>query len=157
MWVTGHHQKKQHLCHVHPRRMQGQETHKSNVCCAQLLSQVWLFANPWTAAHQAPLSMGFSRPEHRSYHALLQGIFPTQGSHPGLPHCRQILYHLSCQGSPQKAILLKNKERNGHLDSWGPKDTKYQQSDPNSSKSQWQKRLFKASWESNMLHLRELP
>ena len=33
-------------------------------------------------------------------HALLQGIFPTQGSNPGLPHCRQILYHLSYQGSP---------------------------------------------------------
>ena len=33
-------------------------------------------------------------------HALLQGIFPTQGSNPGLPHCRQILYCLSHQGSP---------------------------------------------------------
>ena len=33
-------------------------------------------------------------------HALLQGIFPNQGSNPGLPHCRQILYHLSHQGSP---------------------------------------------------------
>ena len=33
-------------------------------------------------------------------HALLQGIFPTQGWSPGLPHCRQILYHLSHQGSP---------------------------------------------------------
>ena len=31
--------------------------------------------------------------------ALLQGIFPTQGSNPGLPHCRKILYHLSHQGS----------------------------------------------------------
>jgi len=28
-------------------------------------------------------------------HALLQGIFPTQGSNPGLPHCRRILYHLN--------------------------------------------------------------
>ena len=28
-------------------------------------------------------------------HALLQGIFPTQGSNPGLLHCRQILYSLS--------------------------------------------------------------
>ena len=28
------------------------------------------------------------------------GIFPTQGSNPGLPHCRWILYHLSHQGSP---------------------------------------------------------
>ena len=25
--------------------------------------------------------------------SLLQGIFPTQGSNPGLPHCRKILYH----------------------------------------------------------------
>ena len=32
---------------------------------------------------------------------LLQGIFPTQGSNPGLPHCRQILYQLSHQGSPR--------------------------------------------------------
>ena len=28
-------------------------------------------------------------------HALLQGIFPTQGLNPGLLHCRRILYHLS--------------------------------------------------------------
>ena len=33
-------------------------------------------------------------------HALLQGIFPNQGSNPGLLHCRQILYHLSHQRSP---------------------------------------------------------
>ena len=33
-------------------------------------------------------------------HFLLQGIFPTQGSNPGLLHCRQTLYHLSHQGSP---------------------------------------------------------
>ena len=32
--------------------------------------------------------------------ALLQGIFPTQGSNPGLLHCRWILYHLSHQRSP---------------------------------------------------------
>ena len=30
-----------------------------------------------------------------------RGIFPTQGSNPGLLHCRQILYHLSHQGSPR--------------------------------------------------------
>ena len=30
---------------------------------------------------------------------FLQGIFPTQGSNPGLLHCRWILYQLSCQGS----------------------------------------------------------
>ena len=34
-------------------------------------------------------------------HFLLQGIFPSQGSNLGLLHCRQNLYHLSPQGSPQ--------------------------------------------------------
>ena len=33
-------------------------------------------------------------------HFLLQGIFPTQGTDSSLLHCRQILYHLSQQGSP---------------------------------------------------------
>ena len=33
-------------------------------------------------------------------HALLKGIFPTQELNSGLPHCRQILYYLSHQGSP---------------------------------------------------------
>ena len=36
-------------------------------------------------------------------HALLQGIFPTQGYNPGLPNCRQILCRLSHQRSPKKA------------------------------------------------------
>ena len=33
--------------------------------------------------------------------SLLQGIFPTQGSSPGLLHCRRILYQLSHKGSPR--------------------------------------------------------
>ena len=33
--------------------------------------------------------------------SLLQGIFPTQGCNPGLPHCRQILYQLSHKVSPR--------------------------------------------------------
>ena len=41
-------------------------------------------------------------------HFLLQGIFPTQGSNPGLPHCRQTLYHLSHQGSLILSIVLSN-------------------------------------------------
>ena len=36
-----------------------------------------------------------------SSHSLLQGTFPTQGSNPGLPHCRRILYQLSHKGSPR--------------------------------------------------------
>ena len=39
-------------------------------------------------------------------HSLLQRIFPTQGSNLGLAHCRQILYHLSHQGSPQSVLVL---------------------------------------------------
>ena len=33
--------------------------------------------------------------------SVLQGIFPTQGSNPGLPYCRQIIYQLSHKGSPR--------------------------------------------------------
>jgi len=33
--------------------------------------------------------------------SLLQGIFPTQGSNPGLPYCRWILYQLKHKGSPR--------------------------------------------------------
>ena len=32
--------------------------------------------------------------------SLFQGIFPTQGSNPGLLHCRRVLYHLSHKGNP---------------------------------------------------------
>ena len=39
--------------------------------------------------------------------SLLQGIFPPQGSNPGLPHCRWILYQLSHRGSPHPDWELK--------------------------------------------------
>ena len=32
--------------------------------CALVLSFIQLFATPWTVAHQAPLSLGFSRQEY---------------------------------------------------------------------------------------------
>ena len=38
-------------------------------------------------------------------HFLIQGIFLTQGSNLSLLHCRQILYHLSLQGSLTKTEL----------------------------------------------------
>ena len=41
-------------------------------------------------------------------HALLQGTFPTQGSNLSLPHCRQILNHLSHQGSPSSFWFISN-------------------------------------------------
>ena len=59
-------------------------------------------------------------------HALLQGIFLTQGSNPGLPHCRRILYYLSHQGTtglhpsplidPQlESFQLKKPKQTKHL------------------------------------------
>ena len=65
--------------------------------CAQLLSCVQLFVTPWTAAQQAPLSMGFPRQEYWSglpFPPL--GIFLTQELNSCLLcllHCRWILYH----------------------------------------------------------------
>ena len=47
--------------------------------------------------------------------SLLQGIFPTQGSNPGLPHCSQILYQLSHKGSLSTTIC-KLKINDMHLD-----------------------------------------
>ena len=44
-------------------------------------------------------------------HCLLQGIFPTQGSNLGLLHCRQILYHLSHQGSHQDTNVVFNSSK----------------------------------------------
>ena len=67
----------------------------------KLLSRVRLFATPWTIAYQAPQSTEFPRQEYWSGLPFpSQGIFPTQGSNPGLLHCRQMLYRLSHQGSP---------------------------------------------------------
>ena len=63
------------------------------------LSRVQLFATPWTVAYHALPSRGFpGNSTGVGCHFLLQGIFPTQGSNPGLPHCRQTVYRLSHQG-----------------------------------------------------------
>ena len=41
-------------------------------------------------------------------HFLLQGIFPTQGSNPGLQHCRQILYQLNYKTSSFSHLLFSS-------------------------------------------------
>ena len=50
-------------------------------------------------------------------HFLLQVISLTQGSNPGLPHCRQTLYRLSHQGRPERVTVLGNCMR--VLSTWG--------------------------------------
>ena len=46
--------------------------------------------------------------------SLLQGIFPTQGLNPGLPHCRRILYQLSHKGSPTFLKLIEKNISQAH-------------------------------------------
>ena len=63
----------------------------------------------WTVACQAPLSWNSLSKNtflQASHHFLLQGIFATQGSNLCLPHCRQILYCLSHQGSLQNDYIM---------------------------------------------------
>ena len=64
------------------------------LCLVAQLSHVQLFATPWSATLQAPLFMGNSPGKNTGVgcHALLQGIFLTQGLNPDLPHCGWILY-----------------------------------------------------------------
>ena len=62
---------------------------------------VWLFATLWAARLLCPRDSP-GKNTGAGNHFLLQGIFPTQGSNSGLPHWRQILYHLSHQGSPSE-------------------------------------------------------
>ena len=64
-------------------------------------SSVRLFKTPMDCtAHQALLTMEFSRQKYRSrLCSLLQGLFQSQESNLGFPHCRQILHCLSHQGS----------------------------------------------------------
>ena len=78
------------------------------VCVCVCVWVAWSYltlCTPRTVAHQAPLSMGFSR---QGYWSGLPcpppGDPPNQGLKPGVPHCRRILYHLSHQGSPFSSI-----------------------------------------------------
>ena len=62
-----------------------------------------------TGAHRLLCPWDFLGKDTRiGCHALLQGLFQTQGSIPGLPHCREILYCLSHQGSPFEDRVLFN-------------------------------------------------
>ena len=59
------------------------------------------------SSHQAHLPTEFSRQEYWSEEPFPSpGNLPDQGSKLGLLHCRQILYHLSYQGSPQQLASL---------------------------------------------------
>ena len=65
---------------------------------------------PWAVAHEAPLSMEFSRQEYRSGLPFPSpGDLSDPGIEPGLLHGSQILYRLSHQGSPSPHPPFKCK------------------------------------------------
>ena len=66
-------------------------------------------STPWTVAHQASLSMEFSRREYWSGLPFLSpGDLPDSGMEPKSPHCRQILYHLSYREVPTRGRKREN-------------------------------------------------
>ena len=79
--------------------------------CAQSLGRVRFFMTLWTVACQPPLCMGFSSKNTGvGCRAILQGIFPIQGSNPGLLHCIRILYRLSvCIQQLVKLLIWRRK------------------------------------------------
>ena len=68
-------------------------TETESESCSVVSCSLWLqgLYNPWNSPGQNTGVGSLS---------LLQGIFPTQGLKPGLPHCRRILYQVSHKGSP---------------------------------------------------------
>ena len=80
---------------------------------ARMLSCAQVFVTPWTAAHRAPLSVGFSRQENIGVgcQVFLQGLFLTQGLNPlflhllhSLPLCH--LRRPSPMDSSVKRVIL---------------------------------------------------
>ena len=75
------------LWQTHTRHLTGSESHS---VVSDFLRPQGLYT-PWNSPGQNTGVSSLS---------LLQGIFPTQGSNPGLLHCKRILYQLSHKGSP---------------------------------------------------------
>ena len=73
-----------------------------------VFSCVQLFANSWTISTTGSSGLGDFPGKNTGVccHALLQEIFPDYGSNLGLLQCRQILYHLSHQGSPNNFVEI---------------------------------------------------
>ena len=83
----------------YPKPIQVLHTSIAGIVC--ILSHVALFATPWILACQDPLSVEFPRQE---YWSGLPFSPPEDLPNTGLFHCRQILYHMSHQGSPVPLI-----------------------------------------------------
>ena len=81
-----------------------------HVCMLSCFSRIWFFVTPWTIAHQAPLSMGFSRQEYWNglpnlppKNLLDLGIKPVSLMAPALQENSLLLSHW---GSPEGYIPI---------------------------------------------------
>ena len=81
------------LCVSETRFLQAITVYFMFICSIWIIDSLWPHGlySPWNSPGQNTGVGSLS---------LLQGIFPTQGSNPALPHCRWLLYHLSHKGSP---------------------------------------------------------
>jgi len=77
---------------------------------SQRVGHDWVTELNWTGLYNPWYSPGQSTGVCRC--SLLQGIFPTQGSNPGLPHWRQIFYQMSHRGSSQHVLYYKTTDVN---------------------------------------------
>ena len=84
-------------CSSCPRKLSESESHsvESDSLWPHGLHSPWNSPGQNTGVGSLSFSRGSSQPRDPN-----PGIFPTQGSNPGLPHCRWILYQLSHKGSP---------------------------------------------------------
>ena len=92
---------------------------KPMLCCALASQLCQTLCNPMDCSPTGSSVHGDSPGQNTGVgcHALLQGIFSTQGMNTGLLHCRQILYCLNHQGSPyiRYFIFLYGKGLLAHM------------------------------------------
>ena len=93
-------------------------THSGCMCVCLVAQSCLTLCDPMDCNLPGASVHGDSPGKHTGVdcHVLLQGIFATQGSNPGLPHCRRILCHLSHQrgGGPILWVLDPYQGR-GHV------------------------------------------
>ena len=85
---------------------------ESRMCCVEWILSHLILCNHVDCSPPGSSVHGDSPGKNTGVgcHALFQGIFPTQGLNPGLPHCRRILYHLGHQRSNME-VSQKTKNR----------------------------------------------
>ena len=91
------------------------------LCVLSHFSHVWLFATPWTVAHQAPLSTGFPRQEYRSGLPFAPpGELPDSGIEFTFPALQADSLPLNHQESPIMVLVNSNSSLYTLPLKWGP-------------------------------------